>query len=426
MKYEKTAQLALAASFLVLLLVPHFVELFRTGSGSPSVENRKMASKPELSLILSSFPDYAAQFEKYYNDSFGLREKLIRWNNRLRLFLFGESPISGVRLGREGWLYYAAEWELEEYENVMPYKVEGLEQIWGIQEDRRLWLDRRGIKLFIVVAPDKETIYGEYLPPGLHRIGKESRLDQLTSYFRSKPGIEIIDLREPLLQAKSAQRLYHRTDTHWNDYGACVGYAALMDRIARYFPSVGRPTIDSYTVSIAEGKGGDLADMLSLGDVIKEERITLAPKFIPRAVDASRSYPDPVDTSVYPGRKMVVKETNDPHLPKALIFRDSFASPLIPFLAESFQSSVFVWTFDFLPELIEREKPDIVIYECVERYIHSLSKENPVRVREEPADIPHEGVGGGIKKAPAWKPALPRVNSINIPIKAPNNRHLNF
>lgn len=383
MKYEKTTQLALVASFLVLLMVPHFVELSGKRAGSASVENRKMGEMPRGNLLLSSFPDYATQFEKYYGDSFGLRDKLIRWNNRLRLFLFGESPISGVRVGRDGWLFYANESELQEYENVIPYKMEDLQKIRTILEDRRQWLERRGIKLFVVVAPDKETIYSEYLPPEIHKIGKESRMDQIVNYFGAQPGVEFIDVREPLLRAKPAQRLYHRTDTHWNDYGAFIGYATLMERIARYFPAVGKHSIGDYTVSIAEGKGGDLADMLSLGDVIKEERITLAPKFTPRAVDASRPYPDPVDLAVYPGRKMIIKETNDPRLPKALIFRDSFAWPLIPFLAESFQSSVFVWTFDFLPALIEREKPDLVIIECVERYTYSLAKENPPQVRND-------------------------------------------
>ena len=133
--------------------------------------------------------------------------------------------------------------------------------------------------------------------------------------------------------------------------------------------------MDDYTVSISEGKGGDLADMLSLGDVIGEWRITLTPKFATRAKDGSRPYPDPVNLDVYPGREMVVKETNDQRLPKVLVFRDSFSWPLIPLVSESFQSTVFVWTHEFIPELIEREKPDIVVFECVERYINELSRD---------------------------------------------------
>ncbi len=381
MKYSKPAHLALILFFALLLIAPHIVELWEDGSNPASVEKRKMASRPDSSLILKSFPDYTALFEKYYNDSFGLREQLIRWNNRLRLMLFAESPIPGVRLGREGWLFYANEWALEEYENVIPYKPQELRKIREITEERLRWLDRRGIKLFILVAPGKATIYSEYLPSAIHRMGSQSRLDQLADYLHSDPGIEFIDPRDALFTAKPAQRLYHRTDTHWNDYGALIGYVTLMERITHYFPAVRKPSVDDFTVSKAEGEGGDLARMLSLDDVIKEKRITVAPKFTPRAVDGSRPYPDPVDTTVYPGREMVVKETKDPRLPRALVFRDSFASPLIPLLAESFQSTVFVWTHDLLPELIEREKPDLIIFECVERYINALARDNPVEFR---------------------------------------------
>jgi hypothetical protein len=42
---------------------------------------------------------------------------------------------------------------------------------------------------------------------------------------------------------------------------------------------------------------------------------------------------------------------------------------------------VYVWTFDFLPELIEREQPDVVILECVERYLNALLLDNPPKVR---------------------------------------------
>ncbi len=380
MKSGRLTQIIVTVSFLVMLAAPHIMEFAVGRASTASVEKRAMAKRPDSHLILESFSDYAGQFEKYYNDSFGLRDSLIRWNNLLRLWIFDESPVRGVRLGREGWLFYANEWALEDYENVMPYKPEELASIRKLVEERRAWLEQRGIKFFVMVAPDKHTIYGEFLPPAIHKIGKESRVDQVVKDLESHPGIEFIDPREALFRAKPSQRLYHRTDTHWNDYGAFVGYSELMERIALYFPNVRKLSLDDYTVSVSEEEGGDLAGMLSLSDRIKEERITLVPRFIPRAVDGARPYPDPVDTAEYPGRNMVVKETRDPRLPKALIFRDSFSWPLIPFLAESFQSVVFVWTFDFLPDLIEREKPDLVILECVGRYINALARENPAEV----------------------------------------------
>jgi alginate O-acetyltransferase complex protein AlgJ len=357
-------------------MAPHGVELTGREAGTAAVEKRAMAPKPDSRLIFESFPQYAREFENFYNDSFGLRHDLIRWNNRLRLLLFNESAVRGVRVGREGWLFYANEWVLEDCEHMIPFKPEELQKIRKNVEARAAWLQQKGIKLFILAVPEKSTIYPEYLPPVIHKVGRKSRLDQVMASLADCPGVTLVDSREALLKAKPMQRLYHRTDSHWNDYGAFIAYGELMNHVAVQFPGLGKRTLDDYTVSVAEGVGGDLAGMLSLSDVIPEERITLSPRFTSRAVNGVRVYKDPVDLKEYPGRDMVVKETHDRTLPKALVFRDSFSWALIPFVAESFQSTVFVWTFDFSRELVENEKPDIVVIECVERYLNSLTKED--------------------------------------------------
>ncbi len=59
-----------------------------------------------------------------------------------------------------------------------------------------------------------------------------------------------------------------------------------------------------------------------------------------------------------------------PGLPRAVVYRDSMAIPLIPMLAENFSRVVFV-AGPFDPALIEREKPDVVIEEMVERAVHA-------------------------------------------------------
>lgn len=381
MKVGRLAQLAVTLSFLTLLMIPHWMELSGREASTASIEKRSLAPLPDSRLIVESFPRYAREFDRFYNESFGLRHSLIRWNNRMRLMLFNESAVRGVRVGREGWFYYADEWVLEDYENMIPFKPEDLEKIRRNVEERAAWLQRRGIKLFILAVPEKSTIYSEYLPPVIRKVGKMSRLDQVVESLAGCPGVTFIDSRQAILDAKPMERLYHRTDSHWNDYGAFIAYSELMKHIDVQFPGIRKRSLNEYKVSVAEGAGGDLAGLLSLSDVIHEERITLLPKFVPSATDRARAYPDPVDLTEYPGREMVVKETHDPTLPKALVFRDSYSWALIPFMAESFQSAVFVWTFDFIPELIENEKPDIVIIECVERYLNSLTKENPPGVK---------------------------------------------
>ena len=51
------------------------------------------------------------------------------------------------------------------------------------------------------------------------------------------------------------------------------------------------------------------------------------------------------------------------------MFRDSFASRLIPYLSEHFSRILYQWQNDFDPELIRREHPDVVIQEMVGRHL---------------------------------------------------------
>ena len=54
-------------------------------------------------------------------------------------------------------------------------------------------------------------------------------------------------------------------------------------------------------------------------------------------------------------------EINDDALPRAVMTHNSFALSLIPFLSENFCRIVYYWQFEFEPEVILREKPDVVI-----------------------------------------------------------------
>lgn len=56
------------------------------------------------------------------------------------------------------------------------------------------------------------------------------------------------------------------------------------------------------------------------------------------------------------------------------MFRDSYATNMMPFLSESFRELAYYeeWNFKFDSNLIDNEKPDIVIYELLEKNIPML------------------------------------------------------
>jgi hypothetical protein len=67
--------------------------------------------------------------------------------------------------------------------------------------------------------------------------------------------------------------------------------------------------------------------------------------------------------------KVQVFENRRRDLPQAVMFRDSFGSFMLPFLAESFSRLVVVSSRAIIFDLVEVEMPDLVLTQMVERYL---------------------------------------------------------
>jgi hypothetical protein len=331
------------------------------------------SSAQALARVLAFPRDYQAG----YNANFPLRGSLVEANNAGRIRLFGESPIKAVVLGKNHWLYYNLEWCMEDYENLAPFSADDLDKIEKVQSQRTSWLAERGIRYYVMVAPNSQTINPENLPDRFHKLSPLSRLDQLGQRLAAHPEINLLDPRQALRQAKAERRAYHRTDTHWNDWGAFTAANLLLARIGQDIANVKPDRLEDLSLTLNHTQGGDLAGLLSLD--FPEEYPVIAPK-TPRLAKRTESS-DPQGRLVRGG--VIVMETGRPDLPRAVVFQDSFCVALMPMLAEHFSRIVYVWNFDFDANLIEREKPDVVILECAERYIYALTLDNPKSVSGE-------------------------------------------
>lgn len=342
---------ALTIFFLVLISLPLGVQLAGNSAGTAANEKRKLAAMPSLSVGWQ-FPQ---KFAAYYGDNFGLRSRLIRLHALAMYRLFGQSPSDKVLIGKDGWLYYADDSSLEDYRSLTPMPVEAMKHWKDVLETRQAWLAKRGIKMITVFAADKYIIYPEYLPAGYVRKEGPYRVDELVEYLKNSK-LTIVSLHQPLLAGKS-DRIYHRTDTHWNDRGAFIGYREIL-------AAMNMKPLD-YTPVEKITAGWDLARMMGLADIVHEEDRQLVAPRRAKIVDIDRE-----DPTWNVGR--VALEVNDPALPKLVMFRDSFCSALIPFMAEHFRHSLFLWQHDFDPAIIDREKPDYVIWEITSRRMHSV------------------------------------------------------
>src|SRR5207249_2328864 len=97
-----------------------------------------------------------------------------------------------VVLGKRGWYFYIANPVGNDFPAIMPLSREGLEAWQHLLEARRDWLARHGSRYLFVIAPDKQSIYPDFLPQSLRRRARaRSRLDQLVEHLQAHSNLAI-------------------------------------------------------------------------------------------------------------------------------------------------------------------------------------------------------------------------------------------
>ncbi|PYR24387.1 MAG: hypothetical protein DMF98_15540, partial [Acidobacteria bacterium] len=205
------------------------------------------------------------------------------------------------------------------------------------------------------------------MPSSLARIRVRSRTDQVYEALHGS-GVASVDVRPALLEAKTHERIYQRTDTHWNDRGALLVYQQILDAVRAQVPSTPAAwTCAEFRPVTRDVEALDLAGMMGLKRVLREQELVLVPA---RPRRARVVEPAGAEPTAEEGR--LVTEIPGSRLPRALIFRDSFASRLVPFLSEHFSRAVYLWQNDFDANAVLSENPDVVIQEIVGRHLYNF------------------------------------------------------
>jgi hypothetical protein len=360
---------------------------FVSGMQPELVENRELAPRPQIEFTLPSLSRYPREFDLHFNDTFGFRDILIRWNTTIHLSwlaavpptLRGDSeagPLGRRAIyGKDGWFYYFGPGMMDDFRGVVPFRGEQLAAWRRRLEERRHRLAARGIDYLFILVPEKQTIYPEFLPSTIRRVQPHTRADELAAHLRATPTLPFLDLREILAARKPRLRLYHRTGTHWNAVGAYFAYHAIAESLARLYPELRPLPLDAFALRREVTNGRPFVAGYGIADLAREEVLELEPLRPRRAriVDPEGGW---VATPFRVGRT-VMAETGDPTLPRAVMFHDSFLPvDLEPYLSEHFERIVYHWRPKSLDwALIARERPDLVIEEKAERFL--LDRNDP-------------------------------------------------
>ena len=364
-----TKALVLIALFIGLLTAPTLDWVFYLDRTPQADEKRLLASFPAYTG-LDHLREFMAGLNRYFDDHFGFRRRLVHANNHWKSQLFRTSPTSDVVIGRDGWLYFGEGRMLNHFRGIERFSEEDLAAWQQLLEKRRDWLARRGCKFVFVVAPDKQSIYPEHLPGWLERSDKRGKLDQFFAHMATHAIVHVIDLRPSLLTAKSTAPVYLKIDTHWNKLGAFVAYEHLIKELSLEIPGIKPLPRTAFAYQQIPSKPGDLAELLGDSSTSETQYFeftarapltniepVLAPEILPRHWNKGSG---PTMTTNEAGSGTVV------------VFQDSFVRHWRSLLAHHFKRVIYIPERVFEPELLEREKPDLVIYEVVERNFNVL------------------------------------------------------
>ena len=159
------ADSAVTVSLLAALVLPAVGLLLGLSMGVGPNERRAKAPVPSMPRSLEEARHFPEQFDAFVRDHFGLRGWLLRFYGRAYVAMkIRPTDAVQVAVGRDRWLYYTGDQQLNYVEGRNRFSANEL-RLWTMcLEERGRWLEQRGIRYLVVIAPGKPTVYPEHLP----------------------------------------------------------------------------------------------------------------------------------------------------------------------------------------------------------------------------------------------------------------------
>ncbi len=296
---------------------------------------------------------------QYTENIFG-KYKLIGLNTRITEALSGGEYMESneVLLGKDGWLFYKVMTDgtpLYDYMGINRFTDEELSSIYERISTENEEMSDRGIKYACITIPNKEQVYDIYMPDTAERVSETSRLDQLTEYMErriSETAGEVATLSVPyadvtdiLMQYRNEYPLYYKTDTHYTDLGAYLTLKEIWRLTEGESRAEDSESLENLTFIRTPDFEGDLTRISATTD---------------RFTDVS--YPIDPDS-------IREEDKSDESL---LIIGDSFGDAMQLVAQYYYREVNFVLCTDYDPAMLDMYNPDVVVRECVERYLTRL------------------------------------------------------
>jgi len=371
----------------VLLIWPAWW-IMRPLTDTVSHENRQLSDMPALTM--ESYTGYSRAYENYLNDRLPFRGALVSLNSYIDYYLFREASDSSVVIGDDGWLFFSD--TIEDYQRDNLYTDEELQELAEEAEALRAYCEERGITFVLFMPPNKNSVYGQYMPAHIRVSEGISRAEQYVNYLRDHTGVNVVWVRDDLATAAlgSDRLLYMKHDSHWNGLGAYIGTLKLLSDLGVEMPVAQELECTHTDDAVFPGAGHDLANAIAMDSALGEDENYILSGYAPDDVIDSIEYmgdfhesvsdmidPDTMTGDLYilpddyhgvnPYGDVVYSSSDAADHRRVLFARDSFGEVMTQYLAAGFADVTSIRNSTLTADDIDEIKPDILIYEMVER-----------------------------------------------------------
>lgn len=384
--------------FIVILLLPVAIYPVITGRlDHNNYENRSLMTWDKV-CSESSWRSLFPNVEKYIEDNIPYKNECVGLIDKVDEDVFHDLYNGSVMVGKDDWLFYKKDGCIQDYRGGYVMTQDELKEYADAAVRFKAALEAQGIDLYLMITPNKESIYGDrYLPDKVIRISDKSRADQVVEYLKANTDCNVVWAKDALMDASYEEQVWRKYDTHWNEIGAFVGVQELLgvvraDEVAlsdgmtkaddEIIQTDGNGKIDETGESGETGTtalsrvtidrdgcvGGDLANMLGKGAVYADD---FSYQIEGYKDDINVEMTETVQQSNLNFSKY---ESDSPDSRTVLFIGDSFLAGMEPYLSKDFGTTMFVHrsNYELLDrDLMDTEKPDIVVFQTAERFIDS-------------------------------------------------------
>lgn len=355
---KKKTVILFVVACLVVCLIPLAGMLVKPTT--QAIGNEKTLAMPSLFNEDGSFnTNILSDLGRYFEQHFALRSEIITADALIQSNLFGVSNLDSVIVGKDDWLFYSS--TLNDFmgrDTLTQEQIDGIVHNLSLVQNR---VEEHDAKFLFTVAPNKNTLYPQYMPSYYHADDSANRNRNLLNDALAKSTVDYCNLFDVF--DDTDETLYFARDSHWNNKGALLAYNAILTKLGK-----NHDDFSDADVVVRDDFVGDLNKMIYPSYQKTEQNY----------------YYGTEDMYTYTTQTTSVEESfiqtkNNNAEGSLFMYRDSFGNLLLPFFATAFNEATFSKSFPIMLDFaLSQYQPNDVVFEIAERNIDWFLTQPPV------------------------------------------------